>query len=283
MSYRRSPWRLLLAAPVFLAILVQSAVPALAATGLSPVPPQGASPNGQRIFQLYELISIPAIVVFVLVEALLLICVIRFRRSVLPRGYRPPQWHGHTGLEVLWTVAPFLVLVVIGFLSFQELQRDFVKPADSVTNLELTVRAHQFGWDYVYPQGFTIHSEGLDAAANPLVIPTGELVRLRLESTDVIHSWWVPDLTGKTDAVPGYDNYTWVKVAQPGEWRGQCAELCGSGHSSMQIRVKAVPPDQFERWVAQHRPRAGSSAPGGTPRPSPSPSPVAAVLAGRLS
>ncbi|HZU16341.1 MAG TPA: cytochrome c oxidase subunit II, partial [Candidatus Dormibacteraeota bacterium] len=98
-----------------------------------------------------------------------------------------------------------------------------------------------------------------------LVVPTGQMIRLRLTSQDVIHSWWVPAISGKTDAVPGYQNYAWFEIDQPGEWRGECAELCGTGHYSMQIRVKAVPPDQFQAWVQQQLAQQHAASPSPTP------------------
>jgi cytochrome c oxidase subunit 2 len=225
---------------------------------ISPIFPTPVSPNGWDIYHLYEIISIPAAVVFVVVEALLVITVIRFRRSRQPRGYVPPEIHGHLPLEITWTVIPFLILVFIGVLSFRILQKDFlvsagtIAPSQGGSYMTLTVVAHQYGWDYRYPQGFTVDQEG-SATGNvvPLVVPVGELVRMRITSRDVIHSWWVPALTGKTDAVPGYYNFTWFKISHPGEWRGECAELCGSGHYTMQIRVKAVPMARFKQWVAQ--------------------------------
>lgn len=281
MSYRSSALlrRLALAAP--LVTLLLAPAPALAAgSGLSPLLPQGVSPNGQALFDLYNLISIPAIIVFLLVEGLLLIIVFRDRRRRLGPDYKPPQWHGNTRLEIAWTVAPFVVLIAIGALSFNTLQRDFQRPFGTPNDMEISVSAHQFGWAYTYPQGFTINSEG-NASVQPLVVPTGRLVRLKLDSQDVIHSWWVPEIAGKTDAVPGYDNFTWFNIQQVGQYRGECAELCGAGHYSMQIMVKAVTPDDFDTWVAEQQakqatpsPKASASpSPTASPSPQPSPSP----------
>ena len=264
--------RLLFAALLAAAAVVLLASPALAigGTGLSPFPPDAKSPNGKNIYNLYLGISIPALVVFFLVEALLLTIILRFRRSRQPAGYRPPQWHGNTRLEMVWTVLPFLILVGIGYASFRELQQDFVRPADSVTDMEITVIGRQFGWTYKYPEGFDVKSDGLQAT--PMVVPTGKLTRLKLQGQDVIHSFWVPDLTGKTDTVPGYDNYTWIKVSEPGQWRGECAELCGSGHYAMQILVKAVSPEEYDAWAADQAQKARA-----TPTPSASASPSAAA------
>jgi cytochrome c oxidase subunit 2 len=239
--------------------------PAWASFGLSPRLPSSGSLNGQRIAQLYDLISVPAIAIFLLVEALLIVIVVRFRRRRLPAGYRPPQWHSNRRLEIAWTVVPLVIVLTIGALSFGELQRDFSPSASASASasaeLEITITAHQFGWDYAYPQGFDVHTEGFDSL--PMMIPVGQRVRLRVGSQDVIHSWWVPDLTGKTDAVPGYDNFTWIEVDHPGRWRGQCAELCGTGHSTMLIYVRAVPQADYDRWVAQQARKTS---------PSPSPS-----------
>lgn len=293
MSYRRSLLRrLLLAAALVLLISLVMATPALAqgtgGWGLNPLLPDASSPNGKTLHELYNLISLPALVVFFLIEGLLLFIIVRYRRRALPPGYRPPQWHGNTVLEVVWTIIPALLMVWIGWLSFTVLQRDFAQPAaaTSPNELNIAIEAHQFGWKYTYPDGVTVTSEAQQAAQNPMVIPTGRVVRLRLTSIDVIHSWWVPGLMGKTDTVPGYDNYTWIRVDKPGQWRGQCAELCGVGHYTMELRVKAVSPDEYEDWVAEQKSKtarpspspAKSPSPGaspsqtGTVRPSPSPS-----------
>lgn len=249
------------------------AAPALAVEGggqgLSPFPPAGVSPNGQRIRDLYDLISLPAIAIFLLVEILLLVIIVRFRRSRLGSAFMPPQWHGNTKLELLWTIVPLVIVLAIGTLSFPELQRDFLVSAEGViaanqgkSDLEITMAAYQFGWEYDYPEVFKVATNGLDSP--PMVVPVGKLVRIRIQSRDVIHSWWVPGITGKTDAVPGYDNYTWFRIDRPSTWRGQCAELCGTGHSTMLTYVKAVPQADFDAWVAQQMKKA-----------SPSPSPVA--------
>jgi cytochrome c oxidase subunit II len=272
-SYRSSTpllRRMLLVAPLVIVPLLPA--PALAASGLDPLLPQGVSPNGRNLYDLYNIISIPAIVVFLLVEGLLLTIIIRDRRKRRGPDYRPPQWHGNTRLEIVWTVLPFLLLVGIGALSFNELQRDFQRPTDAATDLDITVSAHQFGWTYAYPEGFAVTSEGLQAASNPMIVPTGKLVRLKLQAEDVIHGFWIPDIAGKTDAVPGYDNYTWFKIDQPGEWRGECTELCGDGHATMQIRVRAVSQSDFDAWVAEQKAKAAGPSPSPSASASPSPS-----------
>ena len=261
----------MLACPTALLLVALGASPAWAATGLNPLLPNAVSENGHDLYNLYLLISPFAILVFILVEGLLLAIIIKFRRKRLPANYKPPQWHSNLRLEVTWTLVPFLILCVIGAASFVTLQRDFIEPAAASDNMTISVTGHRYGWDFKYPEGFTVHSEGL--TATPMVIPVDELVRLQLQSIDVIHGFWVPDLTGKTDLVPGYTNFTWIRVHQTGEWRGQCTELCGAGHYSMQLRVKALSQSDYDAWVAQHaaggQTTSAQQAPA-TPSPSPS-------------
>jgi cytochrome c oxidase subunit 2 len=268
--------RFLLAFPIGLLLLVLAPAPAWAASGLSPTLPNAVSDNGHDLYNLYLLISPFAIVVFILVEGLLLAIIVKFRRKRLPANYKPPQWHSNMRLEITWTIVPILILGVILFASFATLQKDFVEPAAASDNMTISVSGHQFGWDFTYPEGFTISSEGFNT--KPMVIPVDVLVRLRLNSKDVIHGFWVPDLMGKTDLVPGYANYTWIRVHQTGEWRGQCTELCGAGHYSMQLRVKAVSQSDYDTWVSQQIAAAqAASNPSPSPSASPSPSPSAPV------
>ncbi len=256
-----------------------------------PSVPRGVSRNGRDIWWLYLLISIPAAVVFIGVEGLLLVIIWKWRRSKLPSDYRPPQWSGHTFLELGWTVIPFLIVTLVGAASFHVMQQDEVVPAASEGTVEIHIVAHQFGWKYEYSNGVVIDQE-LGNSADPMVIPVGRFVRLKLDATDVIHSFWVPAITGKTDAVPGYSNYTWMKVNEPGEWRGQCTELCGVDHAQMLIIVKAVPEAEFQSWLSHQKyvqthpspkaspspspsPPAASPSPGASPSPTASPSPGA--------
>jgi cytochrome c oxidase subunit 2 len=240
--------------------------------GLSPIFQTPVSPNGQDIYNTYIGISVPAVIIFVGVEIALLWVVVRYRRTRQPADYVPPQVHGSTVLEVVWTVIPLIVVLAIAAYSFYTLQKDFQPVAAS--NYTVVISGHQFGWDYAYPEGFTVHQEGtLAGDVTPFVVPTGRLIRLQFEGTDVIHSWWVPAISGKTDAVPGYDNFSWLKIDQVGQWRGECAELCGVGHATMQIIVKAVSPSDFQAWVQQQLQAKNQPSPSPSPSPSSSPSP----------
>ncbi len=220
--------------------------------GIRPIFPNPVSPNGQDIYNTYVGISIPAIIIFLGVELALLWVVIRYRRSAQPANYAPPQVHGNTVVEVVWTVLPLIVVLAIAAYSFVELQKDF----QPISNEQMTVivSGHQFGWTYDYGNGVVVHQEGtLTGDVTPFVVPTQTLVKLQFRGTDVIHSWWVPAISGKTDAVPGYDNFSWLKIDQPGTWRGECAELCGSGHYSMQIIVQAMNQADFSNWMDQQK------------------------------
>lgn len=229
--------------------------------GLSPIFPTPVSPNGQGIYNTYIGISIPAIIVFVGYEAALLFVAIRYRRSRQPAGYVPPQVHGNTGVEIVWTAIPLVIVLVIAGYSFAELQTDF-QPINNQQML-VVISAHQFGWNYDYGNGVVVHEEGsLTSQVPPFVVPTHTLIKLQIRGTDVIHSWWVPAITGKTDAVPGYDNFSWMKIDRVGEWRGECAELCGVGHASMQIIVQAMDQPDFDAWMAKQKAALASPAPG---------------------
>lgn len=263
---------------LILGLLLGAMLTGLLAVGASanirPIFPQPVSPNGQNLYNLYIWISIPAVIIFIGVEAAIVYSIVKFRRSKHPAGFVPPQWHGNTRLEIVWTVIPLIIVLTIAGLSTHELYVDY-QSAPGLTNfhadLDVTVQAYRFGWRYVYPNGYTLDQPGsASGTVPPFVVPVGEVVRLRLQGTDVIHSWWVPALEGKQDAVPGYDNWTWFKIDQPGEWRGECAELCGAGHYTMQIRVKAVSPDEFNSWLASQQAHTTASP---SPTPSPSASP----------
>ena len=230
--------------------------------GLSPIFPTPVSPNGQGIYTTYEGISVAAIIVFIGVEGALLWVVLRYRRTVQPPGYVPPQIHGHNGLEIGWTLAPLAIVLFIAGYSFVELQRDF-QPISNEQML-VVVSGYQFGWKYDYGNGVVVNQAGtLASDVTPFVVPTHTLVKLQFRGTDVIHSWWVPAISGKTDAVPGYDNFSWLKIDQPGSWRGECAELCGVGHATMQIIVQAMDQSDFDAWMAKQKAAiAASPSPG---------------------
>jgi cytochrome c oxidase subunit II len=208
-------------------------------------PPDPASPNAERTRDAYWLVLVFTGAIFVLVEGLLLVFVFRFRSRGRPREVEGPQVIGHRRLELIWTVIPVLILVAIGSFVFYKLPgiKD-VPEASASGKLEVKVEGRQFYWRFVYPNGAV--------AVNELRVPVGRVVDLDVTAPayDVIHSWWVPRLGGKIDAIPGKKNETWFKAEAAGVYRGQCAEYCGAQHALMLATVRAVPAKEFESWLA---------------------------------
>ena len=282
--------RLLIAAVFAVTATLIASAPAFA-NGLSLIFPDPVSPNGQHIYNLYLLITVPAIIVFVGVEAALLYIVFRFRRR--NPDHWGATWHGNTTVEIVWTVVPTIIIAVIAFLSYQELVADFTpEAANAGSQMNVAVNGYQFNWTYTYDQGFTVGAK----PGEMMVVPVDTMVHMTFDSDNVIHSWWVPALTGKTDAVPGYTNQSWIKIDKsvlgncsgndrhPDQatggcvFHGECAELCGAGHATMQIDVLAVSQEQFDAWVAKQK--AASAKPSPSPSPSASASPKPSPSAG---
>ncbi|MBI2216675.1 MAG: cytochrome c oxidase subunit II [Candidatus Rokubacteria bacterium] len=203
----------------------------------------GRSDFARSILDVYAIITWATVVIALVVFGVLAWVLLRFRDR--PGAAMPRQTHGHTALEIAWTIAPALVLLVIAIPTVQII---FRTQAASVSPdaLQVTVRGWQWWWEFRYP--------GLDVVtANELYLPVGRTVTLRLEGPDVIHSFWVPQLGGKRDVIPGRVNHLSFTPATPGEYRGQCAEFCGASHANMRMKIVVVPPDAFDRWVASQR------------------------------
>jgi len=222
------------------------ASPALAGNGgFAPVPPE--SPNAQGIHTSYVFISIFAFAIFLLVEGLLIAFVIRFRRRKRPRYADGAQIHGATKLELTWTVGPVLILFAIAAFVFAKLPGIQNVPSASAgtSNLVVDVTGTQFTWQFKYPNGVV--------AFDSMRAPEGRTVELHVTAPDwdVIHSWWIPALAGKIDAIPGTVNKTWFRAKRSGVFQGQCAELCGLFHAKMLASVEVMPADEFDAWLAQ--------------------------------
>jgi cytochrome c oxidase subunit 2 len=234
-------------------------------------PQSGGSPNADSIDSLYKITLYIALVIFVLVEGALAYALYRFRAR---KGAVAAQIRGNTRLEVGWTVGAAVILLALAVLTFAKLSsiQDPVNsgPEGSTLisdrqarlyasterrlppngkSLKITVVGRQYVWQYVYPGASEADGLGAPYSYEEMVVPTNTTVTLDIVSADVVHSWWVPQLGGKFQAVPGYHNYTWFKIEKPGFYRGQCALLCGRGHARMIATVKAVPPAQFEAWL----------------------------------
>ncbi len=200
-------------------------------------------PNARLINDLFGPIFWMATGVFVVVEGLLVYAVIRYRRRAGDDRI-PAQTHGNTPLEIGWTIAPTILVIVIVAMTFNT-QRELDAAGETPT-MTIEVIGHQWWWEFRYPD------EGI-VTANELHIPVGEVVALDVSSVDVIHSFWVPKLAGKVDAVPGHVNEMWLRADQAGIYFGQCAELCGIQHALMRFRVIAQSPADYAAWVAQQK------------------------------
>jgi cytochrome c oxidase subunit II len=250
---------------VFAASLI---VPAAALANFF-TPKSGGSPNADEIDSLYKIILYIAAVVFVIVEGALAYAVFKFRAKRSPVA---AQIHGNTRLEVGWTIAAALILVILTVVTFVKLPSIINPPnssADgylsaSVTEpnppsgkkLTICVQGRQYIWRYVYGSGClnNYFAQKLPYSFQEMYVPANTTVVLDIQSNDVIHSWWVPSLGGKVDAVPGYTTYTWFKIPRAGGlYHGQCAQLCGRQHAYMTILVKALTPYQFTAWLARQK------------------------------
>jgi cytochrome c oxidase subunit 2 len=213
--------------------LALAAVASASDGGISPVGP--VSPNGQRISDAYWLILGITGAIFLIVEGALLTFVIRYRRRGRPRNAEPEQIHGQTSVEIVWTVIPVLILAAIVSFVFYKLPG--IKNTPSATaagdRIHVTVEAHQFYWLFRYAGG--------RESINVLSVPKDRVVTLDVTSADVAHSWWVPALGGKIDAIPGKTNRTWFKAEKIGTYTIRCAEFCGIQHTAMRgfVRVTA--------------------------------------------
>jgi cytochrome c oxidase subunit 2 len=214
--------------------------------GFAPVTPE--SPNAEGIRDSYVLVSIFVLGIFVLIEGLLIAFIVRYRRRSRPRFEDGASIHGATKLELLWTAFPVVVLFFIGAFVFIELPGiKNIPSAGASGQLEITVTGRQFYWQYEYPNGVI--------AIDTMRAPAGVPVRLEVTApdSDVIHSWWIPALGGKIDAIPGTVNETWFEAENPGVYTGQCAELCGLEHANMLASVEVLPEAEFAAWLEQRR------------------------------
>jgi cytochrome c oxidase subunit 2 len=240
-------------------------------------PAKGASPNAKEIDTLYEITLVIALIIFFAVEIALGYALVKFRKR---KGAVAAQIHGNTRLEIGWTAAAAVILLGLAVLTFAKLSSIQDPPNSGAEGaslsqlgdqnnlifasserklppngkaLNISVIGRQYIWQFVYPGANEPDGLGAPYSYEELVVPTETTVSLDITSSDVVHSWWVPELGGKFQAVPGYHNYTWFKVSKPGIFRGQCAFLCGRGHARMIATVKAIPPAQFEAWLANQK------------------------------
>ena len=232
------------------------------------------TPVAHKILELHNMILLICVIIFVIVFGVMFYSIFAHRKS---RGYKPAKFHDNATLEVVWTVIPFLILVSMAIPSTATL----LEMSDtSKSDLTIKITGYQWKWKYDYPdqdvsffstlatprdqiENKTTKGEHyLLEVDNPIVVPVGKKVRFLVTANDVIHSWWVPQLGVKKDAIPGFINEFWTRADEAGTFRGQCAELCGKDHGFMPIVVNAVSPEDFTKWVAMQKDKATAESAG---------------------
>jgi cytochrome c oxidase subunit II len=282
----------LIVASVGLALALVAAGPAFAD---ALTPQSGGSPNADSIDGLYKIVLVVAIIVLFGVEGTLLYSVIRFRKR---RGAVAAQIHGNTRLEIGWTAGAAVIVVVLSVVTFLKLGSINDPPAsgpDGLTpvaggalvasvdqpappggrGLTIDVNGQQYIWRYTYPGGAFSYEE--------MIAPVDTTVILRIRSQDVNHSWWIPQLGPKFDAIPGYTNKSWFKIPADKAgtiFYGQCSELCGRNHANMVARVRAVTPQQYRSFItcqkALIKQAQQATIPANRTKPTPPPPPTCA-------
>jgi len=226
---------------------------------------EGVTPLSHDMYYLHMVGMGVCAVIGVVVFGVMIYSLIHHRKS---KGYQAATFHDNLRLEIIWSIIPFLILVGLAIPATRVLMR-----MDDTSQSDVTIKivGYQWRWQYQYlDQGisyFSNLSTSYDQIHNkkekgewyllevdkPLVLPVNKKIRFLVTSNDVIHSWWVPELGIKRDAIPGFMYEAWARIEKPGVYRGQCAELCGINHGFMPIVVNAVSPEEFEKWVSEQK------------------------------
>ncbi len=247
LSFRKGLSRFLGLAPALLFVLL------LAACGTEqPQTTFSTQGNSAReILSLYNIIFYVAIGVFVVVEGILIYSAFRYRRH--PDDGIPLQIHGNQPIEIIWTIIPAIIILFIATMTFRT---QSILVAETTDPLRVTVVGHQWWWEFQYPDQGVV-------TANELHIPANRDIEFTLQSADVIHSFWFPRLSGKTDAIPGHSNRLTFRADEITDRtliRGQCAEFCGGTHAQMGMFAVVEPAAAFEQWIEQQRAEAALPA-----------------------
>ena len=246
----------------------------------------GVTPVTQEVFDLHMYVLYFVYAIGAAVTGVILWSVVFHRKS---RGAEAATWHEHLGVEIVWTIVPFIIL---GFLAVPA-TKTLLKMEDTTSDVDVTIKAtgYQWMWSYEYMGSKDFDDEGinfyskisdqdnevrqLDSGMDPVelnlenylydvdkvvYVPVNKKVRILTTAVDVIHSWWVPDLAGKKDAIPGFINELWFKAEKTGTFRGSCAELCGKDHAFMPIVVKVVTAEEYKAWVAEQKGSSSAAA-----------------------
>jgi cytochrome c oxidase subunit 2 len=234
-----------------------------------------ATKAAQTVIDLHDLMMIIIVIIFIGVFAVMFYSVFAHRKS---RGHQAAQFHDNTLVEIAWTVVPLLILIGMAWPATKA-----VLNMRDTTQADITIKAtgYQWKWGYDYLKGegegirfmslMSTPPEQIRGAAvkggnyllevdQHLVVPVGKKIRVLTTATDVIHSWWVPALAVKQDAIPGYVRDTWFKAEKEGIYRGQCAELCGKDHAFMPIVVEVVSAEKYSQWVGAQKQQMAAAA-----------------------
>ncbi len=232
--------------------------------------PRGATVMSEAVYDLHMFVLTICIIIGIVVFGVMAYSIYAHRKS---RGVVPAKFSHSNALEVVWTVVPFAILLVMAVPAVRTL---LALEDTSAAEMTVKVTGYQWFWEYEYmdgdAEGVAFYSS-LDRRSdrarglrsdlsprevdnylrevdNPLVLPTDTRIRFLLTSNDVIHSWWVPEFGWKKDTIPGFINEAWVEIKEPGTYRGACAELCGRDHAFMPVVVVAKEPEDYRQWVA---------------------------------
>ncbi|TNF35703.1 MAG: cytochrome c oxidase subunit II, partial [Gammaproteobacteria bacterium] len=235
--------------------------------------PEGVTAVSRDVYALHMQIVWICGLIGILVFGVMLYAMIAHRKSL---GAKPATWHESTLVEIIWTVVPFLILIYMAFPATKTLIAHY---DDEEPDLDVLVTGYQWKWKYEY---LTDEGEKVTFFSNlrtprdeinnetpkgehyllevdePVVLPVGKKVRFLVTANDVIHSWWVPSIAVKKDAIPGFVNEAWTRIEQEGVYRGQCAELCGKDHGFMPIVVNAVSEEEYNAWFAKKQSEAAA-------------------------
>lgn len=256
-------------------LFISVSVFALPQMNMSP----GVTPISHSIYFLHMTIFWICVIIGVIVFGVMFYSLIRHRKSL---GVKPATFHEHTALEIFWAIIPFLILVVMAFPATKVLMR---MEDDSDADINIKVTGYQWKWRYEYlDEGLNFFSnlstplEQIQGKApkdewyllevdKPLVVPIHKKIRFLVTSNDVVHSWWVPAIGVKRDAIPGFIHESWARIDRPGIYRGQCAELCGLNHAFMPIVLDARTQADYDDWVKTQKLAATQPAGGASQSP----------------
>lgn len=228
--------------------LVIALISSTAALAEGPWPNDPQGPVARSIADLYWIMFVAAVVVLAIVDGAIIYAGIKFRERP---GHIAQQFHGHNMLELTWTVIPTLMVVSFSVLSWQKL--DFINNTrGGDVGMVIHAEGSQWQWTFSYPQEERYKLlEGYLRTSEELHIPVGMKVRIELSAKDVIHSFWVPSVGGKKDAVPGRATDLWIQADRPGTYKGSCLEFCGDGHADMLITLVAHTPSDYAAWIPE--------------------------------